>query len=96
VTDLRWKYRHEAILTATLWRTEWDDWGYAFAPRFIPLLLTVATGKGFWSIWYDTFSDVQDIRRGLVLNFSGTARRCFDPVTFDSIPRIPGNQNDSI
>ena len=97
VTDLRWRYRLEAIETAKMWRQEWDSWAYQTpTTQFIGLLITAAKGHGFWSAWFKVFEDVQAIREALVTEFVGTATTCFDNNTYAPIPRNPTNANDTI
>lgn len=95
VTDLRWRYRLEAINNAELWRKEWDDWGYNNATRFIQLMLTAAKAKGFWSAWFEIFKDVSIIRETFVKQFAGTAVNCFDS-HFLPINRNPTDMTDAI
>jgi hypothetical protein len=95
-TDLRWKYRCEVILTANIWRKEYDDWGYKIVPNFTVLLKTAVEGAGFWSIWYNKFWDVLDIRKMLVKDFPGTDLGCFDPSTFLPVAKTPRNPGDLI
>jgi len=79
VTDLRWRYRLEAIKTARHWRTNWDDWAYKNnSTSFINLLLTTALATGFFSVWFYIFEDVPAIKGALVHAFPGTALDCFD------------------
>ena len=77
-TDLRWKYRCEVHAYATLWKDSWINGGHTLGQRFIDLLITAVAGKGFWSIWFDTFGDVPAVRQALVQQFPGTAANCFD------------------
>jgi hypothetical protein len=95
-TDLRWKYRYEVILTAAIWRKEYNDWGYQILNRFTVLLKTAVEGVGFWSIWYHTFSDVPTIRKMLVEDFPGTDLGCFDPATFLPVAKTPRSAGDVI
>ncbi len=77
--DLRWHYRHQALLIAEQWKRGWDEIGHFQANNFIPLLLTAATAKGFFSIWMQVFSNVPQICLALIDAFPGTAKDCFDP-----------------
>lgn len=76
--DMRWQYRFQAFEDAKLWRVNWDAWGHHRQDAFIPLLLTAATGKGFFSIWMQVFSDVPAVCLALINEFPGTAQDCFD------------------
>lgn len=95
-TDLRWKYRSEAILKSLIWRQEYDDWAHSNLPGFINLLRTIVQESGFWSIWYHTFSDVPAIRKMLVEDFPGTDRGCFNPTTFLPVAKTPRSPGDVI
>lgn len=95
-TDLRWKYRKEAMLIAKIWRDEFDGWAHSKLNSFIDLLRTIVQKSGFWSVWYYTFSDVIDIRKMLVQDFPGTDTECFDQQTFLPIPKTPRFPSDVI
>lgn len=97
-TDLRWKYRFEAWHSANLiWRKSWDEWGHRFPGKFIPLLIDVAKAKGFFSIWFEAYSDVPDVKITLISALPGTDRTSFQTSTpFNPQPRNPGNSSDSI
>lgn len=96
VTDLRWKYRAETWFSAKLWRKEFDAWGYLRIDGFVRLLKEMAQSAGFWSIWYETFQDVFEIRQMLVLDFPGTDLGSFDPISFLPLPRTPRQPGDLI
>lgn len=76
-TDLRWKYRFEALQMAKYWRNEWNDWGKT-TPAFLKLLQTAAISKGFFMVWYEVFSDVPTVVKALLEAFPNTAVDCFD------------------
>lgn len=76
-TDLRWKYRHEAFISAQLWRESWDKFGKDHSDHFIPLLKDNVKAKGFFSIWYNVFKDVEAIISELLQVFVGTNKRAF-------------------
>lgn len=91
-TDLRWKYRYEAVVTAEIWRSNWDKWGSTNSVDFIDLLLTAATGKGFFSIWFDVFHDVRDVKIALIQEFENTHGPSFDPANnFEPVVRVAGD-----
>lgn len=75
--DLRWRYRYEACVDAFIWKKSWQDWGSTQVDRFLPLLLTVAN-KGFFSVWFHMFQEVEEVRMALIRAFPGTAQACFD------------------
>lgn len=90
-TDLRWKYRYEALVTAQLWRTNWNNWGNAVA-EFIGLLITAAQGKGFFSIWFDIFHDVPSVKSALINAFPNTHAASFDAMNgFNPVVRVAGD-----
>jgi hypothetical protein len=80
VTDLRWRYRLEAIAVATIWKKDWDDWGKTRASDFIRLLITVALSSGFFSVWFRIFETETIVKEALVNAFKGTASVCFHAV----------------
>jgi hypothetical protein len=78
VTDLRWKYRFEAWYAANaLWKPAWEKWGCSKSADFIPLLIDTASAKGFFSIWFEAFDDVPDVKSALIAAFPGTHRASF-------------------
>lgn len=91
-TDHRWKKRYEALVIAVEWRQGWDSFGHKTAFQFISLLNTAASGKGFFSIWYDTFHDVPAVLESLITAFPNTERSCFDAV--NGYAPIPRNTTD--
>ena len=97
-TDLRSKFRFETwYLANSLWRTAWNNWGSQKANNFIPLLIEMAKSKGFFSIWYDAFKDVSEIKKALIDGFLGTDLKSFQSFSpFDAIPRNPENILDNI
>jgi hypothetical protein len=95
-TDLRWKYRFECLSFAAIWRKEYDTWGFRTLPGFLQLLKTIVQSKGFWSIWYEKFSDIFEIRQMLVTEFDGTDQNSFDTTTYLPLPRTPLQAGDVI
>jgi len=95
-TDLRWKYRFETMVRALILRDELEEWPYINLHGFIKFLKMIVEATGFWSIWYETFIDVLEIRRMLVMDFAGTDQHSFDSTTFLPIPRTPRHAGDSI
>ncbi|WP_343571052.1 HNH endonuclease [Sphingobacterium sp.] len=77
-TDLRWKYRYEAYISASIWKDKWDNWGRDMEDEFIPLLTDCALGKGFFGIWISFFNDVTLVKQSLVNSFLGTRNEAFD------------------
>jgi hypothetical protein len=95
-TDLRYKFRYEAILKTVIWRNEFDTWGKHNLIGFIKLLRTIVQDSGFWSIWYHRFCDIQEIRQMLVEDIDGTDTNSFDPMNYLPLPRTPLQAGDSI
>lgn len=95
-TDLRWKYRNEAILKARIWRNEFNNWANSALDSFVVLLKTMVQETGFWSVWYREFEDVLEIRRMLVTEINGTDLSSFDAVDFNPRPRNPLQPGDII
>jgi uncharacterized protein (TIGR02646 family) len=91
-TDLRWKYRFEAVLAAAQWKEGWDSFGHANEQKFISLLMTAATGKGFFSVWFNVFENVPAVKQALITNFLGTDLRSFD--SLDNFRPVPRNAGD--
>lgn len=77
-TDLRWKYRYEAYVSAQLWRESWNNFGKDYPEEFIPLLLDNIKGKGFFSIWHKVFVDISDVCMRLLQVFDGTLTEAFN------------------
>ncbi len=87
-TDLRWKYRYEALLASQFVRESWDRSGKNNAADFLPLLNIVATAKGFFSVWYTTFQDVPVVLQSLINAFPNTVTTCFDAANgYSPVPR---------
>lgn len=95
-TDLRWKYRSEALLKARIWRNEFNSWANVALERFMVLLKTMVEETGFWSIWYKEFEDIFEIRKMLVTEIIGTDLGSFDEINFTPIPRKPLYSGDII
>ncbi len=87
-TDYRWKYRYQALVAAQLCRKSWDNIDKQFSNEFLTLLTIAATGKGFFSIWYEAFHDVPQVLQSLIAAFPNTEPTCFDAVNgYSPIPR---------
>lgn len=95
-TDLRWKYRFEAITKAKIWRAEFDEFSGNFLDSFVNLLQTAVESTGFWSIWFSTFEDIPEVRKMLVQNIPGTDVHSFDSTEFLPIPRTNRPNGDVI
>jgi len=65
--------------------------------HFIPLLIDAAKAKGFFSIWFEAFNDVPEVKLALIQAFNGTHRASFQAHTpYHPQPRNPANVADSI
>jgi hypothetical protein len=62
----------------------------------ISAILDLAKSKGFFSIWVKVFKGFPEVLEALFDSFPGTAQNCFDPVTYQPIPRNPSNTSDPI
>lgn len=95
-TDLRWKYRFEAWHSANLiWRTSWNNWT-GKVDDFITLLVDAAKAKGFFSVWFEAFNDIPNIKNALIIGFLGTDQNSFQSAPpFDAIPRNPTDPIDT-
>lgn len=96
-TDLRWKYRFEAWHSAHyIWRKSWNNWN-GNVDDFISLLVDAATAKGFFSIWFEAFKDIPNIKIALIIGFLGTDQNSFQNSSpFDPISRNPLDTIDTI
>ncbi len=53
-------------------------------------IVLFAAKVGFWSVWMTVFKDDPDMLERFIDAFAGTAKSCFDPITFQPIPRVGG------
>lgn len=95
-TDLRWKYRFEALTKAKIWRAAFEELSGNFIESFVNLLQTAVESTGFWSIWFTTFEDIPEVRKMLVQNIPGTDAQSFDAGTFKPISRTTRPSGDVI
>jgi hypothetical protein len=95
-TDLRWKYRYEAIAIAKIWRNSLEEMTGSGLEQFVDLLQTVVEMTGFWSIWFNTFEDIQEVRKMLVQKIPGTDPNSFDRKTFLPIPKVNRPNGDLV
>ncbi len=89
-SDLRWLYRFEADVYATRYRADWDRLPGSFATQFLGYLRDIVREKGFFTIWFDAFHDVPQVKEMLVNAFPGTAA-CFPAPSFDPAVRVAGD-----
>lgn len=93
-TDYRWKYRHEALVAARLSRQSWENIDKKYSDQFLPLLTIAATGKGYFSIWYEIFRDVPEVLHALIAAFPNTELSCFDAANgYALVSRNPTDLN---
>jgi len=59
------------------------------------IILDLARGYGFWSVWYNVFINVRAVKQLMITQFRGTEPNCFDG-NFNPIPRNPANAGDTI
>lgn len=95
-TDLRWKYRFEALTKAKIWRAAFEELSGNFIESFVNLLQTAVESTGFWSIWFTTFEDIPEVRKMLVQNIPGTDAQSFDAGTFKPKARTTRPSGDVI
>lgn len=73
--DKRWQQRIDAWNAALLSRDRLEQLGDIQPAR--DLVLEVAVGYGFFSVWMTVFADHAGLRQALVQRFAGTAADCF-------------------
>ena len=78
-TDLRWKYRWEALEFARAFREMYDELiCLGRLPEvFYKLLSQAARSKGFFSVWMDVFKDAPLVIKTLLATFPGTNKAYF-------------------
>jgi hypothetical protein len=87
-TDLRWKYRYEALVVAGETRQSFDKIFLHYPNEALSFISELAKAKGFFSIWFNVFYDVPEVKERLIEIFPGTHKESFDPQnTYDAIPR---------
>ncbi len=89
-THLRWKYHYDVCITAKKWLQAWDDTFSAAVESdkllFFDLLKTAVLPTGFFSIWFEIFNDVIEVKQALVDWFPNTDSASFD-TAFNPQPR---------
>lgn len=73
--DRRWEDREEAWATAEACRDRFESLGEFEEAR--DLVIEVAKGHGFFSVWFAVFDRHADVRLELIDAFPGTAASCF-------------------
>ena len=74
--DRRWRDREEVWARALACRYNFESLGRSEEAR--GLVLEVAKGYGFFSVWFAVFERHIDVRLALIDTFPGTATSCFD------------------
>lgn len=88
--DKRWDRRREVWEIA---KRNLDR--YNARPFDENIILDLARGYGFWSVWYNVFISVGAVKQLLITEFRGTESGCFDD-SLMPIPRNPSNTIDTI
>jgi uncharacterized protein (TIGR02646 family) len=86
-SDSRWSSRREIWDMATDSRQDLSD---CDTLQMRQQIVRTAKGQGFWSVWMTVFKDDPDMLERFIKEFPGTAVNCFDPVTFQPVPRVNG------
>ncbi len=82
-SDRRWLNRQQA------WRKAKDakkDLGESDTPAMRRRILCGAVECGFFSVWFSVFADDEQLKSGLIIAFTGTAKNAFD-IHSNAIPR---------
>ena len=74
--DKRWQQREEVWATAEHCLKNFK--ALQASDEAKQLVLNVAKGYGFFSIWFHLFGDHPEVRLSLIEEFAGTAIECFD------------------
>ncbi len=85
--DLRWMERK---FVWELAQEEWQELQTDDSASRRNSIVKLAVSRGFWSVWMTVFKDDPDMLERFINAFAGTAKSCFDPVTFQPIPRVGG------
>lgn len=81
--DNRWRRRDDVWKLAVRYEDK-----YRQTNTTIEDIIELAKPRGFFSIWFTVFEDHPDVKKALILNFSGTTTTCFDSQNnFNPIPR---------
>jgi len=74
--DRRWRDREQAWSTAEMCRDRFESLSRSAEAR--GLVIAVAEGCGFFSVWFAVFDQHIDVKLALIDAFPGTAASCFD------------------
>ena len=99
VVDIRSQKRKDAMIAVSSNRQLFDLARQAPAFNVVQvaqLIKTQAVVTGFFSLWYDAFTDVPEVLQALI-TINGTDPNCFDAANgYRPIPRNPTNLTDTI
>lgn len=90
MSDVRWQKRLEAWVTAGVCRQVWDNPVSGATSQALVLIKEVVQARGFFSVWFDVFHDVRQVKKMLVDAFPNTAA-CFPAPNFDPVVRVTGD-----
>jgi hypothetical protein len=99
VVDIRWMKRSDTQIQVNAARNLLEitkvspTYNADFAGKCVA---TMATGTGFFLLWFQEFANEPAVLKWLIdpALFPGVAQSCFDPVTFQPVPRNPGDISD--
>jgi uncharacterized protein (TIGR02646 family) len=74
--DRRWQDRDNAWELAEKCREDFEKLGQAAEAK--KLVIEVANGRGFFSVWMTVFENYPEVKKELIKSFPGTARACFN------------------
>lgn len=74
--DKRWQQREAIWAIAEKCKVDYIELDRNAKAR--DLVIEVAKGYGFFSVWFAIFEEHEEVRKGLVESFPGTPSQCFD------------------
>lgn len=84
--DRRWQQRESVWQAAERCLAKYEDLNQA--EEALQLVLEVACGHGFFSVWLTVFDQHVNVKRALIRHFAGTAPCCFNQEG-QAVPRTP-------
>lgn len=99
--DIRWQKRFDAQsqVKAARFLLEMAKGSPTYDADFAgKCVATMATGTGFFLLWFHEFADESPVLKWLIDPdlFLGVAQSCFDPVTYSPLPRNPADISDPL
>lgn len=100
IVDIRWMKRWNAKLAVQsalyllqMAKSSPTTYNAALAGKHIA---TIAAEIGFFILWFETFHHEPEVLRSLIDSslIPGTDPKCFDPTSFQPVPRNPSNSTD--